>query len=115
MTTNTTTTKTKKAAAAKPAPETTDNKPWWKGNGKGYIRPFITQDDELVCRVCDEAQLETAFPTLTIPRKDGRKRGLVCRECVKAQRVKNVKAAARKAAAKKAAATRKAKSTSTAA
>lgn len=80
---------------------------WWRGNGRGHTRDFIAADGEQECRSCHDDLPLTSFPTLTVPRKDGRTRGTECRACRKVRKEKAAKAAAR-AAARKAKATAKA-------
>lgn len=82
---------------------------WWEGMGRGVTREFITPDTTMTCRVCKDELAETAFPTFTIPRKDGRKRSDECRDCRDARKAAEAKRAARRAAAQKGAATRAAK------
>lgn len=83
-----------------------EGQPWWKGNGRGHIREFIPTEGEQVCARDGESHPETAFPTFTVPRKDGRTRGTICRDCVAEVREENAARAKRQEAARKAAATR---------
>lgn len=85
-----------------------EGKEWYEGNGRGHTRDFIAADDgEMECRVCHDELPVTAFPTFSVPRKDGRKRSTECRGCRKTRKTAAAKKAARSAAAKKSAATRK--------
>lgn len=79
---------------------------WWEGEGRGHVREFITNDGKAVCATCGDRLPEQAFPTLTVPRQDGRTRGRDCRDCVKARRDAATKKRKRAEAARKAAATR---------
>lgn len=72
---------------------------WWTGKGRGHTREFITDETEMECRVCHDEMPESAFPTFSVPRRDGRTRSDECRGCRNARKVKAAKAAARKAKA----------------
>lgn len=59
---------------------------WFEGDGRGYTREFIAREGEKFCTACNEYHEITAFPTFSVPRADGRTRGDVCREVVRARR-----------------------------
>lgn len=82
---------------------------WYEGEGRGYTREFIPADETQVCDRCQDELELTAFPTFSVPRKDGRTRGNTCRPCVAERRAEDKAAKARSEKARKAAAARWAK------
>lgn len=83
-----------------------EDQPWWKGEGRGYTREFVLDERKQRCDTCVDRLPESAFPTLTVPRKDGRYRGTTCRSCVRDRRAEKAERERRSEAARKAAATR---------